>query len=252
MNLIRRSFGVVGLVVLATIALVVNEADADCQGISCYPAVVVLSQDFLLDEIQRKRADRVRRLFQEAGMTQEDLAQAIGMDQSQLSKHLRGKLPWREKWLAKVAQVWNIPLMELLYGEAAHLPIAGQVDAGGEFVYPGPGPISAPHGWAPAFPAGINPDGLYVLELAAEIPSDRFFGLKPGALLYVERQGGAGLADGHLGVEVHRPGIGRLSLVHVSPHADQVCLTPLAPGAPRTRLPLSSLSSLDRVAWIRL
>ncbi len=249
----RHSFWLAVVLSLACLGTAVAVADSDYQVTPCSPAFLVLGQDLLLDEIQRRRAEKIRRLFRESGLTQEELGQAIGMDQSQLSKHLRGILPWREKWLPKLARVWNLPLMELLVGDPGPISIAGQVGADGEFPYPDPVPQDGSLGLAPALSHWQTPaNGHYVLMVSERLDQALLPGLGPGALLYVEKQGGNNLGVGQLAVERHRPEAGRLALVTAVVPLEGVCLTPLTPGGQQTRHPFSYLGNLDRVCWIKL
>lgn len=251
MKNIRASFWLLGLLVASFLTATAEGADAS-QTDPLMPAFFMLSEELLLDEVQRKRAHKIRQSFEESGMTQEELGQAIGMDQSQLSKHLRGKLPWREKWLARLAEVWKIPLFELLSGQPGLVPIASKVGAVGEFPYPDPDgcPPDPALGLAPALPTWTCSNGFYVLEISEELAV--FPTLRPGTLLYVEKGGGCTLAEGQLGVEVQGQGVGRLALVRFSPDREQVYLNFLAPRGMMTVHPVSHLTDLDRVAWVRL
>lgn len=242
------------LLALVMFGTTVEAADDDYGVLPSFPAIMALGQDVLLDEVQRRRNQKIKQLFEESGMTQEELGQAIGMDQSQLSKQLRGILPWREKWLARLAEIWNMPLLELLSLQPEELPVCTLVMAKGEFPYACVAQPEEGLGTVPAIlDLGLNgPGHLYVLRVADDSLAAYCPTLKAGVLLYVEKQGGARLRDGQLGVEVHGNGMGRLMVVSLNDGLNQVILKSIHPDGPVRVHPRAYLQRLDRVAYLKL
>jgi transcriptional regulator with XRE-family HTH domain len=67
-----------------------------------------------------KDGDRIRRMMRERGITQEALAEKLGLTQSMVSKLLNGKAPWVSTHWNKTAQLLGVSPREL------HAPVTDE------------------------------------------------------------------------------------------------------------------------------
>ena len=72
--------------------------------------------------INREVIDRIKYLIREIGLTQGEFAEKIGCDQSNLSKHLNGKLPISESLINKI--VINMGVSKAWLKDGSDLPFA--------------------------------------------------------------------------------------------------------------------------------
>ena len=86
----------------------------------CYDAIVAIDDSVL--------AGRVRDALRHAGITQVDLARAVGMDNTAVSKCLNGKRKLSSLELAKIADALGVAVSTLLADDAGRMSFSGRVD----------------------------------------------------------------------------------------------------------------------------
>jgi transcriptional regulator with XRE-family HTH domain len=70
-----------------------------------------------LTPIEQWRAEKIREIYQKGPYLQKDLAKALGIHQSQVSRYLRGRSAWKQKHLEILAEIYQLPLDGLLLGK---------------------------------------------------------------------------------------------------------------------------------------
>lgn len=173
------------------------------------------------------------------------LALAAGIDQTQLSRMLRGIRQWSIPHLQAVARVLNVQIGDLT-DEFVEVPVVGEIDALSETPYPGEvGKENAEFIRMPLLFSAENKrafrlDRLYALR----VRDDSFEPfLLQGAKLLVERNGEVAERD----LVVYCNEIGQLRLGRLFFHDDHILLRALSPKSKDLILPRRHLASMDRV-----
>ena len=173
------------------------------------------------------------------------LAIVAGIDQSQLSRMLRGLRQWTIPHLQAVARVLDVQVGDLT-DELIMIPIVAEIDASTDTLYPDQidktrtfGEVPAPRFWLPG-------KGILMLArmYALKIKDDSFAPTFPkGSKVIVEKDGDK--EDGSLVVFCDTNNY--MLLGRISFHENSVILHSLSHGGKATILPRKYLSSMDRV-----
>jgi len=75
-------------------------------------------------------AAHVRRVLEQAGLTQVKIAQALGTEQTLISKRYRGTISWRAHELQAISDAFGIPVADL-YLPAPAEPVTAEPAAAG-------------------------------------------------------------------------------------------------------------------------
>jgi len=190
-------------------------------------------------------SQRVKALMKEQGLKIKPLAQEAGIDQTQLSRMLRGVRQWSISHLQAVARVLDVQIGDLT-DEIIAVPIVGEIDASNEIPYPGE--VREDNAEYTRLPLlfiakskrAFRLDQLYALQ----VKDDSFepFLLK-GAKLIIERDGEKAERD----LVVYCNEMGRLCLGRLFFHDDHLLLRSLNPRNKDLILPRRHLASMDRV-----
>jgi SOS-response transcriptional repressor LexA len=192
-----------------------------------------------------KISQRVKALMQEQGLKIKPLAQKAGIDQTHLSRMLRGIRKWSIPHLQAVARALNVQIGDLT-DEIIAVPVIGEIDALSEVPYPGDN-IRGEHAEYTSLPLlfisegkRVKVDQLYALR----VKDDGFepFILK-GAKLIIERGGEKAERD----LVVYCSERGLLHIGRLFFHDDSLLLRSLNPRSKDLILPRRHLASMDRV-----
>ncbi len=197
------------------------------------------------DYRDRPIAERVKRLFDQGNLTQEELAKELSVSQPHVSRLLLGKTAWRKKYLHRVAELYGTNLNSLLL-DPQEVPIVAQIEDDHGFNY---AIINQPDVWlgkAPAPPGEYNLAGLYCLQIQGE-----FFNpfLSQGSLIYARNNGGE-IQEDMLVIYASENGYGLLRQVKFAD--DTIILKSLSPSGKYLIRPKTHLRLLDKVEWIKI
>ena len=97
----------------------------------------------------------LQRTRKSAGLTQEQLAEAVGLSVSQISRFETGDRYPRVAEIQKIAAFLRVPVESLISGQGGSIPVMGRIGAGAEI--------------APEFEQ-VPPEGLFEVEVALPLP----------------------------------------------------------------------------------
>lgn len=201
-----------------------------------------------LTEAEKNVQCRVKAMFERGPYSQIELARLTDIDQSQLSKMLKGKLPFQQNHLAKIAPLYHYSVHELLFGKK-EVPICAEVSAMEGFHYLLTEEKEGALGQA-ALPAGVDSedDSIYCLKMGPD-----FQPLFPeNVLLFVEKGAGSKIKDGYWGIFIDEKGIGNLRRVVFLADGMNILLESIIPGLIKSQTkPKSYLRSMDQVIYIK-
>jgi transcriptional regulator with XRE-family HTH domain len=197
------------------------------------------------DYSDRLIAERVKRLFDQGNLTQEELAKELAVSQPHVSRLLLGKTAWRKKYLQRVAELYGTSLNSLLL-DPQEVPIVAQIEDDHGFNYAAINQQDVWLGKAPAPPGEYNLEGLYCLQIQGE-----FFHplLSQGNLIYARKDGGE-IQEDMLVIYTSENGYGLLRQVKFAD--DTIILKSLSPSGKYLIRPKTHLRLLDRVKWIKI
>ncbi len=197
------------------------------------------------DYSDRLIAERVKRLFDQGNLSQEELANELSVSQPHVSRLLLGKTAWRKKYLQRVAELYGTNLNSLLL-DPQEVPIVAQIEDDHGFNYATINQQDVWLGKAPAPPGEYNLAGLYCLKIQGE-----FFNsfLSQGNLIYARKDGGE-IQEDMLVIYTSENGYGLLRQVKFAD--DTIILKSLSPSGKYLIRPKTHLRLLDKVEWIKI
>lgn len=123
----------------------------------------------------------IQRIFEESGLTQNDLAKTMGINQANVSRLLRGQVAWKPKHIARFSKVTGVPVRKLI-GRDLTIKVSGFINKDG-FVYDDLSKEGVDVFGCTVVPPDIDDlDNLYVVQFL-----DKCDWIKKGSLLYVKR-----------------------------------------------------------------
>ncbi|MDI6854050.1 MAG: XRE family transcriptional regulator [Deltaproteobacteria bacterium] len=201
-----------------------------------------------LTPTEQWRAKKIQEIYRNGSYLQRDLAQALGIHQSQISRYLRGQSAWKHKHLEKLAEIYQVHLRDLLIDKGS-VPVLGWISDEG-IPYP---LIQTPlEGIKPLETAPLPPELNHIKDLYCLKVKDESFGnpvIRRGTTIYCQRRREA--RHGDLVIFTDETGTARLRQFMLL--EESVLFKSINPGGSDIERPLSDLSSaVDVVVWIRL
>lgn len=194
-----------------------------------------------MTESDKTVSRKIRELFDEKGdITQAWLGKELGLSQGHIHKLLEGKVPWKVKYLDKVADIFAINRNEIFILEG--IPVVAELGAEGfdySIIDTAP-PIAV----APPIPSYSQRE-LYAIRIKG---NDFLPLLRDGITLYCKKNSYPEVKDGDLVVFLGQEGIGWLRQVNIL--EQHILLKSLNPTSKDFVIPLTARRMLDKVVFL--
>jgi transcriptional regulator with XRE-family HTH domain len=190
-------------------------------------------------------ARRVKSIFKEGGLTQEELASELAISQPHVSRLLGGRTAWRKGYLQRVAELYGTSINALLL-DPQEVPIVAHLEDDQGFNYAAINHQSVWVGKAAAPPGEYNLANLYCLQIEGD-----YFApfLTQGTLVYA-RKDRVDIQENMLAIYTNEEGYGLLRQVNFV--NDTIVLRSLSPSGKYIIRPNTYLKLLDKVEWIKI
>ena len=198
-----------------------------------------------LDKIDLLITRRVKRIFDQGNLTQEDLARELAISQPHVSRLLVGKTAWQNRYLYHLSALFNVSINSLLL-DPQEVPIVSHIENDEGFQYTATVHQNVWLGKAPAPPGESNLAGLYCLQVRGNFFKP-FFG--PGSFIYAQK-GDNDIQEDMLVIYLSENAYGMLRQVKFGD--DAIILKSLSPSGKYIMRPKTHLRLLERVVWIKI
>ena len=198
-----------------------------------------------MDDSDLLLAERIKKIFEEGNLTQEDLARELAISQPHVSRLLSGKTAWHRKYLNRLADLYGIGVNTLLLNPQ-EVPIVSQIEDDAGFIYTDIDQQSVWIGKVAAPPGEYDLQGLYCVQINSD-----FFKpfLGQGSLIFV-RKDSIDIQEDMLVVYADENGYGLLRQVKFA--NDTIILKSLSPSGKYITRPKTHRRLLDKVEWIKI